>query len=149
MRLLGIDFGLKRIGLAISDEEGRWALPLTTFERRDDRGAARRIGRIARQEAVAGLVLGEPLLLDGSRGEAAERVRRFARRLEKTTELPVTLVSETLTSVAAEERLREAGVDPRRNPERVDSVAAQILLQQELDRRACSETLSPLPKEEG
>ena len=135
MRLLGIDFGLKRIGLAISDEDGVWALPLTTLERRDDRGAARQIARIAEREQIGGLVLGEPLRLDGSRGDAAQRVLRFARRLRRTVELPLELISETLTSAAAEERLREAGVDPRKHPERVDAVAAQILLQDALDRR--------------
>ena len=135
MRLLGIDFGLKRIGLAISDDEGLWALPLTTLERRDDRGAARQIARIVEQEKVGGLVLGEPLLLDGSRGEAAERVLRFAERLRRTLDLPLELISETLTSAAAEERLREAGVDFRKNPQRVDAVAAQILLQDALDRK--------------
>jgi len=135
LRLLGIDFGLKRIGLAISDDEGLWALPLTTLERRDDRGAARQIARIVEQEKVGGLVLGEPLLLDGSRGEAAERVLRFAERLRRTLDLPLELISETLTSAAAEERLREAGVDFRKNPQRVDAVAAQILLQDALDRK--------------
>jgi putative holliday junction resolvase len=111
------------------------AVVLETFARTDDRGAARYVARVAAREGVAGLVLGEPRRLDGTRGEAAERVARFARRLEATTGLPVTLVDESLTSVEAERRLRAAGVDSTADPGRVDAVAAQILLQEVLDRR--------------
>jgi putative Holliday junction resolvase len=134
-RLLGIDYGAKRIGLAISDPDGRVALPLETFERTDDRGAARYIARVVAREGVGGLVLGEPRRLDGSSGEAAERVQRFARRLEAATGLAVELVDESLTSVEAERRLREAGVDPAAGSGRVDAVAAQILLEEVLARR--------------
>ena len=140
MRALGIDFGEKRIGLAISDGEGRMAVPLTTLERRDDRSAAARIAEIAASEGVGRLVLGEPVGLDGTRGPAAERVRRFGEKLAAAAGLPLELIEESLTSVEAEERLREAGVDPRRNPARVDAVAAQILLQDALDRRARTTT---------
>lgn len=135
MRLLGIDYGARRIGLAISDPEGRVAVPLETFERSDDRAAARYLARVVEREGVGGLVLGEPRRLDGSSGEAAERVRRFARRLEAATGLAVELVDESLTSVEAERRLREAGVDPSASSGRVDAVAAQILLEEVLARR--------------
>jgi putative holliday junction resolvase len=133
MRSLGIDFGEKRIGLAISDPEGRLAVPLTTLVRRKDRSAVREIEEIARREGVGRLVLGEPVGLDGQRGEAAERVRRFGDRLATVTGLPVRLINESLTTVEAQERLRAAGIDPRREPERIDAVAAQILLQEALD----------------
>lgn len=136
MRYLGIDFGEARIGLAVSDPEGRFALPLTTLTRQNDRAAARQIAEIARAEGVEGLVLGEPVGLDGTRGEAAERVRRFGKKLEAAAKLPVELIEEALTSVAAGERLREAGVDTRKDRARIDAVAAQILLQDALDRRA-------------
>lgn len=134
-RLLAIDYGSKRVGLAISDSEGRVATPLETLARKDDRGVARAIGRIVEREGVAGLVLGEPRRLDGTRGDAAERVGRFARRLEETLGLPVELVDEALTSVEAERRLRAAGIDPGARTGRVDAVAAQILLQEVLDRK--------------
>lgn len=135
-RLLGIDYGSKRIGLAISDPERRVATPLETFERQDDRAAARYLGRLVEREGVSGIVLGEPRRLDGSVGEAAERVRRFARRLEESLGLPVERVDEALTSVEAERRLRDAGIDPAAETGRVDAVAAQILLQEVLDRDA-------------
>jgi len=143
VRALGIDFGEKRIGLAISDPGGRVAVPLTTLARRDDRSALAAISEIARREGIERLVLGEPVGLDGVRGPAAARVRRFGERLAAKTGLPLRFVDEALTSVEAAARLRSAGVDPRRAPERVDATAAQILLQEDLDRDgrpAASET---------
>ena len=134
MRSLGIDFGEKRIGLAISDPGGRFALPLATLERRNDRSALRQIAEIAREQGVGQLVLGEPVGLDGQRGANADRVRRFGSRLAELTGLPLELVNEALTTVEAHERLREAGVDPRKEPARIDALAAQILLQEALDR---------------
>lgn len=135
-RILGIDFGEKRVGLAISDPEGRLAVPLTTLERKSDHRAIQQIVDIALQEGVEHLVVGEPLNLDGSRGPASARASSFARKLAEEADLPVDLTDETLTSVEAEERLRQAGIDPRRHPEKVDSTAAQILLQQYLNEPA-------------
>lgn len=132
MRSLGIDFGEKRIGLAIS--EGALAVPLRTLRRRDDRSALAEIAAIAGREGVGRLVVGEPCHLDGTRGPAAVRARRFGERLAELTGLPLELVNESLTSVEAADRLRAAGIDPRRHPERLDAVAAQILLQEALDR---------------
>jgi putative Holliday junction resolvase len=135
MRILGIDFGERRIGLAISDDDGRLAVPLTTLRRVDDRSAIRQIVDIVRNEGVAGLVIGDPVGLDGQRGPAAERVDRFAGRLEAASGLACQRIPETLTSREAEQRLAAAGVARRRWPERVDQVAAQILLQEALDGR--------------
>ncbi|HEX4953375.1 MAG TPA: Holliday junction resolvase RuvX [Thermoanaerobaculia bacterium] len=135
MKALGIDFGERRIGLAISDAEGRFALPLLTFERKDDRQAADRIAAIAREEEVELLVLGEPRGAGGVRGGAAERVGRFGQRLAELTGLTLELVDETLTTREAARRLSEAGVDLRRHPERLDAVAAQIVLEEGLARR--------------
>ncbi|HBL27896.1 MAG TPA: Holliday junction resolvase RuvX [Acidobacteria bacterium] len=135
MRALGIDFGTRRIGLAVSDPEGRTAVPLATLERKDDRSALRALAALARREGIERLVLGEPVGLDGTAGTAAERVRRFGAKLAELTGLPWETVNESLTSVEAAGRLRAAGIDPRRHPERIDAVAAQILLQEALDRR--------------
>jgi putative Holliday junction resolvase len=135
MRWLGIDFGEKRIGVAVSDPEGRLAVPLTTVARRSDRAAVAALVELARREGAEALAVGEPRNLDGSRGDAARRARRFAERLAAASGLPCELVDEALTSVEAEERLRAAGLDPARRRARVDEVAAQILLQDALDRR--------------
>jgi putative Holliday junction resolvase len=135
LRALGIDFGERRIGLAISDPAGRFAVPLATLTRRSDRVAVAQIAEIADREGVLRLVVGEPVSVDGSRGAAAERARRFAAKLAARTGLPLTFVGEALTTVEAHARLREAGIDPRREPGRLDALAAQILLQEALDRR--------------
>lgn len=134
MRTLGIDFGERRIGLALSDVEGRVATPWTVLERTSDAAAIARIVELARLEEVARLVVGEPRALDGGRGAAATRARRFAERLGREAGLPVVLVDEALTSVEAARRLREAGVDARRHRGRLDALSAQILLQEQLDR---------------
>ncbi len=136
VRTLGIDLGDQRIGLALSDPEGRVAVPLATLPRKSDRHAIRSIVELAEQEGVERLVVGEPLKLDGSRGPAAERARAFAKKLADESGLPCSMVDEALTSVEATRRLKEAGVDPRRQPGRVDAVAAQIILQQALDQTA-------------
>lgn len=133
MRTLGIDFGERRIGLAISDEEGRVAVPLGTVRRTSDRAAIAELLAILEREGAAAVVVGEPVNVDGSRGPAAERARSFAARLGRRSGLPWSLVNESLTTVEAAERLRAAGVDLRREPERLDAVAAQILLQEALD----------------
>ena len=135
LRALGIDFGEQRIGLAISDAAGRWALPLITIERRTDRRAAHRIADLARREGVELLVLGEPHDLDGKAGESALRVRRFGKRLVKITGLPIRWINEALTTVEAAERLRAADLDRR---DLRDAIAAQILLQEALDRLRAS-----------
>ena len=109
-------------------------MPLTTLERRTDRRAVHQIADLAEREGVELLVLGEPLGLDGTVGEAALRVRRFGERLARVTKLPIRWVDETLTTVEATERLREAGLDRPSRQEQRDAVAAQILLQEALDR---------------
>ncbi len=143
-RALGIDFGERRIGLALSDPEGRYALPFKTVERETDRRAIHRLAAIARQESVELLVLGEPLGLNGKAGPNALRARRFGERLAKVTGLPIRFVNEALTTVEATARL-----DHRRQPaggrrrqladgrdhrtDHRDEVAAQIILQEALD----------------
>lgn len=139
MRTLAIDFGERRIGLAISDENGRMALPLETLLRKSDREAIRSIRRVVEREGVQELLVGEPRNLDGSIGPAAERARLFAARLAAALALPYELANESLTSVEATERLRAAGGDPRRDASRLDALAAQILLEEVLERRARAE----------
>ena len=133
MRTLGIDFGERRIGLAISDDAGRMALPLGVIERQTDRRAVYEIAGLAAREGVGLLVVGEPRGLDGLAGDAVDRVRRFGRKLERASGLSVRFIDEALSTVAAAELLAEAGLDSRAERHRRDAVAAQILLQQALD----------------
>ncbi len=134
MRLMGIDFGEKRVGIALSDAVPSLALPSRVLERTTDRRLVYGLAALAREEEVELLVLGEPRDLEGVAGAAAERVRRFAAKLEKASGLRVILVEETLTTVAAAERLGGAARAADRASGKHDAVAAQILLQEAIDR---------------
>ncbi len=135
LKTMGIDFGERRIGVAISDPEGKLAFPFGVVERETDRRAVHQLKEIARRESVRALVVGDPLSFDGEAGAASERARRFGHKLGKVTRLPVHWIDEALTTVEANERLRAAGIDTRQDPARLDAVAAQILLQEALDQR--------------
>jgi putative Holliday junction resolvase len=133
---LGIDFGEKRIGLALSDPEGRYALPWKTLARKSDRQALAEISELIASEQIAVLAIGEPRRpADGADTAAARRVRAFGERLAAATGLPIVWVDETLTSAAAEDRLAEAGVSRARRAEHRDAIAAQIVLEEALGRR--------------
>lgn len=147
-RILGIDHGTVRIGLALSDELGMVAHPLATLEVVPEVGEA--IADIVRQKRVTEVVLGLPLRMDGERGSAAERVEKFAERLRKVLprEIPVHLVDERLSSQAAE---RSLGFENKRlSPEEkklVDRVAAVAILQDFINTRNGPEAWL-LPEEE-
>lgn len=137
MRALGIDFGERRIGLAISDPAGSYALPWKVLERTSDGAAIDTIAALAAEEGIELLVIGEPRRpADGTAGAAAERARGFGAKLARRTGLAVEWVDEALTSRSAATRLAEGGAGRRARRERLDAVAAQILLQEALDRRA-------------
>lgn len=134
MKSLAIDFGERRVGLAISDADGRLALPFGTIERDNDSELVRILTELAEVESIERFVIGEPRRLDGTRGPACRRVASFATKLQRSTGLPYLLVDESLTSRAAAERLREAGLDRRRIAAKIDETAAQILLEEALRR---------------
>ena len=137
MRTLGIDFGERHIGLALSDPEGRFALPSRVLERRSDAEAIAEIAALVVAEGVAALVVGEPRRpADGAPTATGRRARRFGERLAAATGLPVEWIDESLTSHEAAARLRESGARRARRQTRSDALAAQILLQEALDRRA-------------
>jgi putative Holliday junction resolvase len=141
-RLLGLDAGERRVGVAISDPEQSLAVPLRTLERSV---AARELELLARDEEVAGVVIGLPLSLSGESGEQAERTREFARGLSERLNLPVAFWDERLSSQEAERILapsrppgRSSRTDSRaRRPDKgaTDQVAATIILQAFLDSR--------------
>jgi putative Holliday junction resolvase len=135
MRVLGIDYGRRRIGLALSDEEGILASPLPTYVRgrSEERDIARLATLIARHGATA-VAVGLPLNMDGSRGEMARAAEAFADRIQKETALPVELFDERLTSSEAERVLLEANLPRRRRKELRDSLSAVLILQGHLDQ---------------
>ena len=132
-RILAIDYGQKRIGLAISDEMGLTAQPLQTLQRTNRRNDIRRLREIARENGVRHIVVGHPVQLDSTEGEMATEAARFAARLRKELGLPVELADERLSSWESGQVLAEAGKKKRRN-EAVDHVAAAIILRDYLAR---------------
>jgi putative pre-16S rRNA nuclease len=132
-RLLGIDFGTVRIGLAVSDPERRIASPLATYRRRGREQDAAWFRQLIEQEEIGGLVVGLPIHMDGREGTKAAEVRAFGSWFADATGLPVVFWDERCTTVAAESQLWDAGLTHKRRKERRDRVAAQILLQSYLD----------------
>lgn len=138
-RLLGVDHGTVRIGLAVCDSEQRVASPLDTYRRRDPAQDARFFSAIAAEYGAVGWVVGLPLHMSGAESTASRECRQFAAWLTATTGLPVAFQDERYTSAAADEALAAAGLNPKQRRERLDKVAAQFILQAYLDSRAASD----------
>lgn len=135
-RVLALDVGKRRIGLALSDELGITAQGLETLERSNQREDVAALARIAVEKGVSLILVGNPVQMSGKEGRQAEWVRRFAENLARHTGLPVRLRDERLTTVEAERVLRESGVSLRKRARAVDRLSAVILLQSYLDARA-------------
>jgi len=137
MRMLGLDLGEKRIGLAISDEEARIAFPAGFIERKGRRRDLQALCALVRERGIGGAVVGLPLHMSGRRGPEAEAAEAFARELSAAAAIPVELLDERWTSVAAERALQETGrrVKQKRGRGEVDAIAATLLLSTWLERR--------------
>ena len=133
MRILGIDFGTKRVGLAISDETGTIAQSLDHLVGGSDQTVVRELLRIAAERGVSTIVVGMPLRMNGSPSPQTERTLRFITSLQKATTLPVKRWDERLTTVQAERALLEGNVRRKDRKEKIDKLAAQIMLQSYLD----------------
>ena len=135
MRILAIDPGSKRVGVALSDPTATIAQALTTMPAEPAATLASRIAKLARDSEAARIVVGLPKRLDGSRGPEAKAAQALADAIRTESGLPVELVDERLTTVAAERSLIAGGM--RRDQRRlsVDRVAATLMLQAHLDRR--------------
>lgn len=143
--MLGLDPGERRIGLASSDPETKIASPLAAVQARTMEDAVVKVlAEIDRLE-VEQLVIGLPLRMDGSEGEAARRARRFADRLRLRTGLPIVMWDERLTTSAAGRVLREAGVKRDKRKAAIDSMAAALILQSYLDAEHPSDGADPEP----
>lgn len=132
-RILGIDFGEKRIGLALSDPSETFARPLRLLENSKELGSA--LKDLIGKEEVVRVVVGLPLNMDGSAGPKARQALQFKEWLGKLCGLPIETWDERLTTVQAEKALRQGGLSAGKRAREVDKVAAQILLQSYLDCR--------------
>ncbi len=135
-RTLGIDFGERRVGLAVSDPTGTIAQPLPTLQRRKGkRPPVAQLARLAAEHDVTTIVLGLPLSLAGDESEWTAQVRAFGAALASRTGIPVTYVDERLTSARAERAVRSIGLPKhrRQEKERVDAASAILILQAYLD----------------
>lgn len=133
-RYLGLDVGNRRIGVAVSDELGLTAQPVLTLERkRNRREDLRSLARLCRRFGVSGIVVGNPLHLEGGVSAQAEKAQAFAAELGELTGLPIHLQDERLTSHEAHQLLYEAGRRRQDHKQVVDQVAAVMILQGFLD----------------
>lgn len=135
MRLLAIDYGDKKLGLALSDGLGLTVRPLVTLERVPKERSFQRIIAIVEEHSVEAVVVGVPLRLDGSAGDAALRVGRFMDELRSRLACPIVGWDEKLTSVEAEERMRLSGLRPAERKEKIDQYAAMVLLEDYINSR--------------
>ncbi|MGQ9531405.1 MAG: Holliday junction resolvase RuvX [Desulfotomaculales bacterium] len=135
MRILGLDVGDKRIGVAVSDPLGMTAQGVTVIRREDPERDLERLGRLARELGVGQVVVGLPRKTDGTLGTAAQVVGDFAARLERVLGIPVVLWDERFTSAAAEKLLVSADVRRARRKRFIDKVAAALILQNYLEAR--------------
>jgi putative Holliday junction resolvase len=136
VRALGIDPGSKRIGIAVSDRSGTIASPLMVLQRsRSRQHDLQQIAALVRDEEAEVVVVGLPLNMDGSQGRAAQLAIDEARRLATVVGVPVEMHDERRTTVSADRSMLEAGLDAPARRQRVDKVAAAIMLQSWLDGR--------------
>lgn len=132
-RILGIDFGTKRIGLALTDPLRMIASPYDVIQRQSKAADIAAIVRVIDEEKVDALVIGKPYHANGSAGEMVKVVEAFAAEIVAKRPLPVHFVDETYSSIEADELLRQHSKDWRKRKAKVDMVAAQIILRSYLE----------------
>jgi putative Holliday junction resolvase len=134
-RVMALDLGSKRIGVALSDPTQFLASPLTTIQAQPRERALEQLARLVAEHDVECLVVGFPLTLAGEIGPQARAVQAFVELLHARLHLPIKLVDERLTSAEAERMLIEAGLKPEKRKQQIDQVAAMLILQDFLDSR--------------
>lgn len=133
--LLAIDYGEKRMGLAVADPLWMVATPLEVYQRQNNRKDLGYLARIIREKEITGLVMGWPLEEDGSQGQGCERVLQFAQKLAGKTTLPVFLQDERYTTAAVTSAMKEHQVKRAKRHAVDDKLAASYLLQMVLDKK--------------
>ena len=135
-RILAIDYGSRRMGLAVSDLLGITSQGIETLQRKNKRNDFSRLGQVIREYDVREIVLGNPLRMSGAEGIQSEKVAGFAEELRQRFKLPVYLWDERLTSAEANRLLREAELSIQKRAQAVDRMAAVLILQSFLQSRS-------------
>lgn len=135
-RILALDYGKKRIGLAVSDPLGFTAQGLETLQRTRLREDLAKLAALAKDREVEMFLMGDPIRMNGEASRGSEAVREFALKLEEVSGLPVSFWDERLTSVEANRVLRESGISLEKRRAAVDRMAAVLLLQSYLEAHA-------------
>ena len=135
MRVMAIDYGDARTGVAVSDPTGLLAGYTTVIQSRKAEQVAEEVARIAKERGVEELVMGFPRNMDGTEGHRAELYREFARMLERETGLPIRLWDERRTTIEAHAILHESGKRMKAHKKNVDAVAASLILEGYLTRK--------------
>lgn len=138
MRIMALDFGERRTGVAVSDPLRMFATPVTTIESDGEDATIDEVIRLADENEVAEIIVGMPISLSGRKGPQARLVSQFVSALAERVDVPVKTIDERYSSVDAERIIRESGRSPSRNKARVDAVAAAIILQSYLDSKRVS-----------
>jgi putative Holliday junction resolvase len=133
MRRMGIDPGLRRVGLAVSDENGEWASPHKTLPGGKPAELVLALAQEATALGVGEIVMGLPLRMNGTTGPEAKRAELLGRALKKASGIPVVMWDERLTTVGAERQLRASGLHGDKKKALIDQAAATVLLQSYLD----------------
>jgi putative holliday junction resolvase len=135
-RVLGVDVGTVRVGVALSDPTGVIASPLETLRRAKDGSDLDRLAALVVEHEVAEVIVGDPRHLSGASGTSAQDARAYSEALAgRITDVPVHLIDERLSTVTAAGHLREGGIDSRKQRSVIDQAAAVVILQQYLDSR--------------
>lgn len=134
--LLGIDYGTKRVGVAVSDRDQKFSSPLHNYQRQGVQADARFFRKLAEEYRPAGMVIGLPVHLSGDESEKSREARKFAVWLSECTGLPHCFQDERFSSFQAEQLMSAADLSKKQRKDRIDKLAAQILLQSFLEKRA-------------
>ena len=130
---MAIDYGLKRVGVAITDPQGTIAQPLLTIEPKSDFDLIKRLKCLAEENEVGLIILGNPISLQGDPTEMSKRIQRFRRKLKKSVEIEVVMWDERYLSKYAVNRMRNMGISGKK--EEIDRIAAAIMLEEYLESR--------------
>jgi putative holliday junction resolvase len=141
--LLGIDYGVRRVGLAVSDPADIVAMPLAVIDRQVDRDLVAAVAERVAATGATAIVVGLPLNMNGTRGPMAEAAENFAATLRAALAIPVATYDERLSSCEVERVLLDADLSRRRRRDVRDKLAAQVILQAYLDRRAAPSAFEP------